>query len=101
MLRTPTLKFPNSLSAQLEYIRTHWGYLLSKYIYRLFSGLDLIKEEEKPIFDGPGPAYVLDFDRLAGEDEPERFSADLDWMPKVVMIAKSIYVWLDQLSKRI
>ncbi len=100
MLRTPALKFPNSLSAQLEYIRTHWGYLLSKYIYRLFSGLDLIKEEEKPIFDGPGPAYVLDFDRLAGEDEPERFSADLDWMPKVVMIAKSIYVWLDQLSKK-
>ena len=90
MLRTPTLKFPNSLSSQLEYIRSHWGYLLSKYIYRLFSGLDLIKEEEKPIFDGPGPAYVLDFDRLAGEDEPERFSADLDWMPKVVMIAKSI-----------
>ncbi|MCK4754587.1 MAG: alpha-amylase, partial [Calditrichia bacterium] len=100
MLRTPALKFPNSLSAQLEYIRTHWDFLLSKYIYRLFSGLDLIKEEEKPLFDGSGPVYVLDFDRLAGEDEPEKFSTDLDWMPKVVMIAKSTYVWLDQLSKK-
>jgi glycosidase len=100
MLHTPALNYPNSLFAQLEYIRTHWGYLLSKYIYRLFSGLDLIKEEEKAIFDGPGPVYVLDFEQLTGEDEPERFSSDLDWMPKVVMIAKSTYVWLDQLSKK-
>jgi glycosidase len=34
------------------------------------------------------------------EHEPERFSPDLDWMPKVVMIAKSTLVWLDQLSKK-
>jgi glycosidase len=100
MLRTPAVQFPNSLTSQLEFIRTHWGHLLSKYIYRLFSSLDLIKEEEKPMFDGPGPAYVLDFERFAGEDEPERFSKDLDWMPKVVMIAKSTYVWMDQLSKK-
>jgi glycosidase len=100
MLRTPAIKFPNSLTSQLEFIRTHWGYLLSKYIYRLFSSLDLIKEEEKPLFGGPGPAYVLDFGRLTGEDELERFSQDLDWMPKVVMIAKSTYVWMDQLSKK-
>ena len=33
------------------------------------------------------------------EPEYERFSADVEWMPRTVMIAKSIYVWLDQLSK--
>ena len=100
MLRTPAIKFPNSLTSQLEFIRARWGHLLSKYILRLFSSLDMIREEEKLIFSGPGPAYVLDFDRLTGEDEPERFSEDLDWMPKVVMIAKSTYVWMDQLSKK-
>ncbi len=100
MLKTPAVKYPNSLTSQLEFIRTHWGYLLSKYIYRLFSSLDMIKEEEKAIFSGPGPSYILDFDKLADEDEPERFSEDLDWMPKVVMIAKSTYVWMDQLSKK-
>ncbi len=26
-------------------------------------------------------------------EEPERFSADIDWMPRVVMIAKSTLVW--------
>ena len=32
--------------------------------------------------------------------EYEAFSADLAWMPNVVLIAKSTYVWLEQLSKK-
>ena len=32
--------------------------------------------------------------------EVERFSVDLDWMPRVVLMAKSTYVWLDQLSRQ-
>src|SRR5208283_4233837 len=34
------------------------------------------------------------------EAEPERFSPDKEWMPKVVLLAKNTYVWLDQLSRR-
>ncbi|TFH02008.1 MAG: alpha-amylase, partial [Calditrichales bacterium] len=100
MLHTPAVKFPHSLSDQLAYIREHWGYLLSGYIYRLLAGMDFIKEEEKPVFLGPGPSFVPDFKHLAGDEAPERFSDDLDWMPNVVMLAKSSYVWLDQLSKK-
>ena len=32
--------------------------------------------------------------------EPEAFTPDVDWMPKVVLLAKLAYVWLDQLSKK-
>ena len=32
--------------------------------------------------------------------EPEAYTLDQAWMPNVVMIAKSSYVWLDQLSKK-
>ena len=32
-------------------------------------------------------------------EEPEAFSSDSAWMPRVVLIAKSTYVWLDQLSR--
>lgn len=32
--------------------------------------------------------------------EHEQFTPDIDWMPNVVLIAKNIYVWLDQLSKK-
>ncbi len=35
-----------------------------------------------------------------GDIEYERFSPDVDWMPNVVMIAKSTYVWLAQLSRQ-
>ncbi len=99
MLRTPAIKFPNSLIDQLEYVRKYWGKLLSKYILRLLSSFDMIKEENKPVFSGPGPTCLPDFGSV-GDEEYERFSSDLDWMPNVVMIAKSIYVWLDQLSKK-
>ena len=33
-------------------------------------------------------------------NEYEAFSQDQDWMPTVVMIAKSTYVWLEQLSQK-
>ncbi|MFL7792443.1 MAG: alpha-amylase family glycosyl hydrolase, partial [Anaerolineae bacterium] len=98
MLRSPAIAVPHSLSGQLEYIRRRWGYLLGDYLRRLLSSLDLIAEEEKAIFAGPGPSHVYDFAGM--ELEVERFSTDLHWMPKVVLMAKNIYVWLDQLSKK-
>jgi glycosidase len=98
MLRKPAVAFPYSLPGQLEYMRVHWGLLLRKYLYRLLASLDLIKEEEKLIFLGPGPSRAYDFTGL--EFEPERFSPDRDWMPQLVLIAKNAYVWLDQLSKK-
>jgi len=98
MLRSPSIAAPHSLSGQLEYIRTRWGPLLGAYLYRLLSSLDFIKEEEKPVFFGPGPALVPVYGR--GVYEPERFSPDKDWMPKVVLVAKNAHVWLDQLSRQ-
>lgn len=98
MLRRPAVAVPHSLSGQLEYIRERWAYLLGRYVYRLLSSLDLIREEEKAIFLGPGPSRVYEFAGL--ELDPERFSPDREWMPRLVLLAKNIYVWLDQLSKQ-
>jgi glycosidase len=97
MLRSPAVAAPHSLSGQLDYIRQKWGGFLGEYLRRLLSSLDLIAEEEKAAFLGPGPSRVPQF---AGLEEYERFSPDLLWMPKVVLMAKNIYVWLDQLSKQ-
>jgi glycosidase len=98
MLRSPSTAVPHSLSGQLEYMLTRWGPLLGQYLYRLLTSLDLIKEEEKPVFFGPGPPLVPIYDRVS--DEPERFSPDKDWMPRVVLQAKNAHVWLDQLSRK-
>ncbi len=103
MLRSPALLVPHSLKGQLEYIRDKWGYLLGPYLLRLLSGLDFINEEEiaelrrMAIWERPS---VEVYEYLGMEEEPERFSHDLEWMPRVVLMAKNIYVWLHQLSRK-
>ncbi|MDR1868352.1 MAG: alpha-amylase [Treponema sp.] len=96
-LRAPALACPDDLLGQLEFIRRHWGFLISKFMARLLMSLDVISEENKPSYFGPGPSEVMTF---AGLDEYERFSPDQEWMPRTVLIAKSTLVWLFQLSKK-
>ncbi len=97
MLQTPARLAPQSLKDQLEFMRQRWGLLLADFLFRLMGSTDFLKEEEKIRFPaGPGPAEVPVY---SGE-EPERYSPDRDWMPRLVLIAKSTLVWLDQLSKK-
>ena len=104
LLRAPALAFPDSLPGQLQYIREKWGLLLRKFMERLLSGMDLIREDEKKFFPGPGPTAVFEprADEQAGVagEETERFSPDREWMPRLVLMAKTVYVWLDQLGKK-
>lgn len=95
MLATPSRRFPESLFNQLRYIRERWGGLLGSYLLRLLRGMDVLREEGKTGLLGPGPTEVYRF----GADDPERFSPDSDWMPRVIILAKSTLVWLDQLSR--
>lgn len=103
MFRSPAEAIPHSLPGQLEYIRERWGFLLGRHLSRLLRSLDLIKEEQvaeerRVSFLGRGPDQAYEF--TGTEAEPERFSPDLEWMPKLVLMAKNIYVWLGQLSKK-
>src|SRR5512139_1730133 len=100
LLRSPAVAVPLSLAGQLQYIREKWAYLLGDYLDRLLGGLDLLKEEEKLVFAGPGPTMVMDFSELGFDAESAHYSPDREWMPRLVMVAKSSYVWLDQLSKK-
>lgn len=97
MLRAPMKASPYSLAEQLDFIRRRWGLVIGGKLKKLLGGVDMLAEEEKPSFHGPGPSRVLSYEQL--DKEYERFSEDKDWMPRVVMIAKSTLVWLDQLSK--
>ncbi len=112
MLRAPALASPDSLAGQLAYIREKWAMLLGDFINRLLSAVDVLKEEEVAIwmrFHPPGPhfggaqtwgdssaAAIPSF----APHEYERFSQDVEWMPRTVLVAKSVYVWLHQLSKQ-
>ncbi len=111
LLRAPALAHPHSLFDQLQYISTRWLPVLGQLgqlLYRVLTSMDFIKEESKTGFMGPGPALVPTYSpaELAamgmalGGAEYERYSLDRDWMPRLVLIAKNTYVWLDQLSKK-
>jgi glycosidase len=104
-LRAPMLAAPDSLDGQLQYIRERWAPLLpEQFMAQLLLVRGILTEETTFRGFGPGPVEVLRFGAgQAGRDEypeVERFSADWDWMSNVVLIAKTIYVWLDQLSRR-
>lgn len=112
LLRAPVRACPDSLSGQIEFIRKNWTSLLpAELMEEILTVLDIAKEEQRERWDGPGPPAVMEFGETSegGEGEalyggeypePEKFSADTEWMPNVVLIAKMVYVWLDQLSRK-
>ena len=124
-LRKPIEANPDNLEGQLEFIRKNWKiYIKSVFDDRLLRSKDLFVEDARLFQIGgfqkstpPVPDYDSEYWRklreklLAGKalsederryyyEEYEHFTSDVDWMPKVVMIAKNIFVWLDQLSKK-
>ncbi len=101
MLRKPGRLHPDSLQKQLEYIRTHWGGHIGRFLFRILSSYDLIREDERLFAagaGGPAPPEAYTYEGI--DEESERFSRDKDWMPRVVLLAKSTLVWLDQLAKK-
>ena len=102
MLKEPVVASPTSLKGQLDYIRQYWADLLGEWLRRLLEGIDTLSEEEKaawhPTLGGDVELMPPDYNSLL--KEYERFSPDRDWMPKVVLMAKTVLVWLYQLSKK-
>ena len=96
MLKAPFELYPHSLREQLEYIYKNWNEFLDEFTYKILLALDLIREEEQFRGIGPGKSKAYEYDMMEGEN----FTPDKDWMPKVVMLAKNVYVWLSQLSKK-
>ena len=96
MLNEPVEKYPHSIREQLLYVHDTWGSLLGKYMFQILIALDIIREEEMLRGLGPGESEVYEYDSM----EIENYTIDKEWMPKVVMLAKNIYVWMDHLSKK-
>ncbi|MEO6349583.1 MAG: alpha-amylase, partial [Candidatus Limnocylindrales bacterium] len=125
LLRRPALEAGATLREQLRWIADNWGFAAKKIGDRLTVSLDVLAEEERAVWmrfhateggaerdreEGSTEAFesaaLHGFDDeqasggySGGEPEVEAFSLDLDWMPRVVLLAKSTYVWLDQLSR--
>ena len=122
LLKAAILASPVSLAGQVGYVREQWrGILPPEILQEVEFAMDILNEEQRERGMGggePGPPPVLEFGRkadsgwnpsghsaggsvFAGYDYPEyeQFSQDADWMSNVVLMAKMVYVWLDQLSR--
>ena len=125
-LSDPFLTHSDSIWDQLEYIKNKWGIFIDfALLQKIKSSKDLFIESIRfnPQDGGGGntPTIVPKYkgeqidashlvigksgfryaeDSTEEYDEPEQFTSDTNWMPNLVLIAKNIYVWMDQLSKK-
>lgn len=102
LLLEPVRRAPHSLEDQLRLLIDRWSAVLGDFIYRLLTAMDILAEDGRTtpgafVTGIKGETPVISFDSTLYEYE--NFTADKEWMPNVVMIAKNAYVWLDQLSK--
>lgn len=102
LLWAPIKASPHSLADQLNYVRRHWAkFLPADLLLSIESAFDVLASEEQQRGWGPPQVPVPHYPAAPRvESEAERFSPDTDWMPRTVLIAKTIYVWLDQLSRQ-
>ncbi len=119
-LRLPAMQHPDSLEAQLRGLMGRFGGVFQRrgtagrfatLELKLRGGLDLFAEEARFFVaqnvreSGGGTefkpeAQIRTVSRQMLMDEPEAFTLDQNWMPRVVLMAKNAFVWLDQLSKQ-
>jgi len=114
LLTRPIRHAPESILEQLRYIRLNWSDMLeaSPFWAMLSGAIELIEDEDKYLFfqrisseqEGRHDSAFFDKDAFVPDyaalgDGPANYSSDSTWMPEVVMLAKSTYVWLDQLGK--
>jgi glycosidase len=111
---------PHSLAGQVSYLREQWQDILPPdLLYEVEIAFDILQEEQMERGGGgPGPVPVLEFRQSGyapeapssasgsggvfhGFDYPayEHFSPDASWMSHVVLMAKMVYIWLDQMSR--
>ena len=91
-----SVRHPDSLAAQLVFLRQAWSSQLGAELWRIQSALDLIEEESAPRWSGDGAPQV----ETPGlpVDAEQHYAVDREWMPRLVLAAKNTLVWLQQMS---
>ncbi len=90
-----------TLQQQLQILLDAWAGILPHELLERASNafVQLEREGFQPGFPGEPELTALDPAAMRDEEYAD-FTVDLDWMPRTVLLAKSTYVWLEQLSRR-
>ncbi|MEM9293905.1 MAG: alpha-amylase family glycosyl hydrolase, partial [Acidobacteriota bacterium] len=102
LLEAPQRRSPDDLAGQLEILLEIHRRLTEARDRSVMMGLDVLREEDRPPFGGPGgpppPGPPLVYDAEAATRA--RFAGERPWMREVVLVAKNVLVWFHQLSQR-
>lgn len=99
LLREPLLRHPDSLVDQIRYLRASWGDFFPPELLEQFDTALIIYAHEQSPPGPPGEAISCEPGFFA-TNEIANFTTDRDWMPRTVLLAKAVFVWLDQLARR-
>lgn len=95
------LRQGETLYEQLKFIQKTWVDILPSELLDHISTSLTYYEHEGFQHGPPGEPETIPLDPAADyENEYADFTVDHDWMPRTVLLAKSTYVWLAQLSKK-
>ncbi len=95
------LQTVTTLHGQLQLLRTVWAEILPADLQDRISSAIEVYEREGQTFDFQGEPETTALDPAAAMyEEYADFTVDLEWMPRTVLLAKSTYVWLEQLSRK-
>ncbi len=99
LLKEPLNAAPDNLEGQLTFLRQNWGALLPpELLAQTDTALALHQAELRqrgPLGEPSSnlPGFTIDSDVA-------NFTPDRDWMPRTVLLAKAVFVWLHQLSDK-
>jgi glycosidase len=103
ILTAPSKASPYSLEGQLQFLLDEWSDILGEeFIKRILRAMDFVREEVIRRYGAVGDSRSqLEAPTYGGAyAEYEHYSPDKEWMPRLVLIAKNSYVWLEQLSRK-
>ncbi len=96
----PERAAPESLEGQLEALLELDAEVGVGLGAQLRLVLDLLREERRPVFSAGAPPPKPALPRLGSwQDLTPRYSPEREWMADLVLQAKHVLVWLDQLSR--
>ncbi len=99
LLKEPLAAAPDNLEGQLAFLRQSWGDILpADLLAQIDTALALHHDELRQ--RGPVGGLTPDILGFSAAGEAANFTPDRDWMPRTVLLAKAVFVWLHQLSER-
>jgi len=99
LLKEPLAAAPDSLEGQLTFLRQNWGSLLpAELLTQLDAAFALHQDEQHQ--RGPVGPPAPNLPGFTVDAEVANFTPDRDWMPRTVLLAKAVFVWLHQLSEK-